>query len=174
MNQLFTLIVLVGMIVSLNVYEVTKSAVADTAQQAQVYSSLQGAVQAFLGLGSSVPAQNTSSYSSTTSSTQNYNSFGGSDATFSGTEAQYAQYNGFPDQNYTGDFGSDGGVTRQTSAGIQTTTANTIQQITNTVAGTTAVDTNAPNALTIQGTNPVLSCIPGTVAAGEPRASSTR
>lgn len=168
MNQLFTLIVLVGMIVSLNVYEVTKSAVADTAQQAQVYSSLQGAVQAFLGLGSSVPAQNTSSYSSTTSSTQNYNSFGGSDATFGGTEAQYAQYNGFPDANYNGTFGDDTESLRQTGAGIQTSTTSTIQQITNTVGGTNTVHTNTPNALTIQGTNPVLSCIPGTIAAGEP------
>lgn len=174
MNPLPVLLVLVGIVASLGTYEVSRVAFS-APQQAQVYSSLQGAVQAFLGLGTTT---NTStqggSYNSTTSTNQNYNSFGGSDSTFSGSEAEYAQYNGFPDQNYDGSFADDdAGSIRQTGAGIQTTdttgysATSSVNQITSTVANTTT-NATAPNSVSIEGTNPVLSCVPGTVAAGEP------
>lgn len=178
MNPLPVLILLVGIVTSLGTYEVSRTTFTDAPQQAQVYSSLQGAVQAFLGLGSSSSTQQGGSYTSTTSNTQTYSSFDGADSSFAGTEAQYAQNNGFPDQNYDGNFADDGaGSIRQTGAGIQTTdttgtnygAANTVNQITNNVANTNNnISTTAPNSVGIAGTNPVLSCIPGTVAVGEP------
>lgn len=180
MNPVPVLILLAGIVASLGTYELSRTAFVDTqVQQAQVYSSLQGAVKAFLGLGSSSSTQSTQggSYTSTTSNTQTYSSFDGADSSFAGTEAQYAQNNGFPDQNYTGTFADDGtGSIRQTGAGIQTTdttganygAANTVNQITNNVANANNTSTTAPNSVSIAGTNPVLSCIPGTVAAGEP------
>lgn len=166
-----TLTLMLGIVFSFYTYEVSQAVFVDT-QQAQVYSSLQGAVQAFLGLGNTAP---TGSYSSTTNNTQTHSSFDGTDATFAGSEAEYAQYNGFPDQNYTGTFGDDGSI-RQTGAGIQTTDTssyygsvqNITQAVTQTGAATTQTNVNAPNATSIVGTNPVLSCLPGTVAAGEP------
>lgn len=171
MSRIPVLVILVGFVASLYTLEVSRVVFGNTPQEAQVYSSLQSAVRAFLGLGTTSTQTNTS-FTSTASTTQNYDSLNsGTDTSFLGTEAQYARSNGFPGQNYTGTFADESGTMRQTGTGIQSTTS-IVEDTTsvNTSSGATSFSNSASELVSgvITGTQPALLCVPGVVVQGEP------